>query len=72
MIDIMGIKKLNQVKPAAQRTASLGLNEVQGFAKFYIGVNVCADEMKDWPAHKITSFFSGVAQVIHARGNPTK
>lgn len=69
MIDVKGIplQRLRSLPPMPRYS---GLNELGGAVKFYIGVNLSVDEMRDWSSRRITDFFEGVAKIITARGIP--
>lgn len=69
MITITGIP-LTKQRPLPPMPTVTGLNELQGFTRFYIGVNVSMDEVRDWSPSRITNFFEGIAKVITARGIP--
>lgn len=69
MIQVTGIP-LTKQRPLPPMPTVRGLNELEGFTRFYIGVNVSVDEMKSWSPQKITEFFQGIAMVIGARGKP--
>lgn len=71
MIDITGIQKRNRNRQLPAVHVSQGLNEVGGFTRFYIGANISMDTFKDWEPQRITKFFEGLTQVVHARGNPS-
>lgn len=70
MIQVTGIPlRSQQPLPPMPMT---GLNDVNGFTRFYIGVNLSMDEVKEWSPQRITQFFEGIAKVIGARGKPTR
>lgn len=69
MIDVKGIP-LQRLRALPPMPTVRGLNELGGFTRFYIGVNLSVSEFKDWSPQRITNFFNGVAQVIRARGIP--
>lgn len=69
MIDVKGIP-LQRLRALPPMPTVSGLNELGGFTRFYIGVNISTDELKEWSARRITDFFQGIAKVIHARGVP--
>lgn len=62
MIAITGIPLSNQRSLPPMPTVRLC--DLSGGIKFYIGVNLTADELSRWPLQKITNFFNGVAQVV--------
>lgn len=69
MIAITGTP-LTEQRPLPPMPTVSGLNELQGFTRFYIGVNVSESELRDWSPQRITTFFEGIAKVIKARGIP--
>jgi hypothetical protein len=69
MISISGISLTNQ-KPLPPLPTVRGLCDVEGFTRFYIGVNLSVDEMRNWTPQRITDFFQGIAIVIGTRGVP--
>lgn len=69
MINITGIPLTNQ-RPLPPMPMVSGLNNLHGFVKFYIGVSLTADEIKEWSPQRIMNFFTGIAKVIVARGVP--
>lgn len=63
MIDIFGVQSMSGRQPELTKTPPIpqGLNEVEGFTRFYIGANINIDTFKDWSPQRITDFFNGVA-----------
>lgn len=71
MIDIKGIRYVKPYYPLRlPPMPTVGLNDLGGAVKFYIGVNISVDEMREWSPQRITNFFSGIAQVVATRGKP--
>lgn len=70
MIDIIGIHKQAAVSKAVRSVVTVRreVNDVSGFTRFYIGVNIKADDFADWSPQRITNFFNGIAEVVRARG----
>jgi hypothetical protein len=67
MIDITGIARIPRPQPRAPKAAPTCQNvSLDGFTRFYIGVNVSAEDMRHWSAQKIADFFQGVAKIVHA------
>lgn len=70
MIDVTAIQKTHKLRQQPQVIIPRGLNELEGFTRFYLDVNIAADTMLDWSAQQITDFFDGVAKIIRTRGKP--
>lgn len=62
MIQITGIPLIEQRPLPPMPTVRL--RDLSGGIKFYIGVNLTANELSKWSPQKITNFFNGVAQVV--------
>lgn len=63
--------ELQEARPAGQsaRLATSFSKEKEGLVAFNVSVRVDMSEFKGWSADRITSFFSGIAQVLAAKGD---
>jgi len=58
-------------KPAKEQPAiatSLFTHPTEGVVQFHVSVKVDMEEFAGWPADRIAAFFSGIAQVLAAKG----
>jgi hypothetical protein len=55
-------------QPARSSVATSFAQPTQGIVNFHVDVKVDMSEFADWSADRIASFFSGIAQVLAAKG----
>ena len=64
--------KAEQVAPTQQKSATVATAfaaPTEGVVQFHVSVKVDMKEFAGWEPDRIASFFSGIAQVLAAKGN---